>query len=214
MATNVAAARGFLGGLNACINCAGILGAGRVLGRDGAMALEHFSKTVMVNLVGSFNVAKAAAAVPLTRTGMVVGTAQYVSPEQAQGLDVDGRSDLYSVGCLLYELLTGRPPFVGDSPVSVAYQHVREDPQPPSAYNPAVTPALDAVILTGLAKDREQRYPSAVAFSRDIAAVVAGRAPDGRVVALVSDVRRRGADVAKPQLVFAPAEGPGQGGTA
>src|SRR5690625_1314744 len=84
----------------------------------------------------------------------------------------------------MYELLTGRPPFTGDTPVSIAYQHVREEPLAPSAYNPAITPAMDAVILTGLAKDRDRRYPSAVAFSRDISAVVTGREPklvDGAV---------------------------------
>src|SRR5690606_19157153 len=97
--------------------------------------------------------------------------------EQARGQLVDARSDIYSAACVMFEMLTGRPPFTGDTPVSIAYQHVREEPTPASAFNPAVTPALDAVILTGLAKDREQRYPSAVAFSRDIASVVAGHAP-------------------------------------
>ncbi|ATG50988.1 serine/threonine protein kinase [Brachybacterium vulturis] len=113
----------------------------------------------------------------MTATQAVMGTAQYLSPEQARGQLVDARSDIYSAACVMFEMLTGRPPFTGDTPVSIAYQHVREEPHPPSAYNPAVTPALDAVILTGLTKDREQRYPSAVAFSRDIAAVVSGRAP-------------------------------------
>ena len=75
----------------------------------------------------------------MTQTSAVIGTAQYLSPEQARGEQVDARSDLYSTGCLLYELLTGRPPFVGDSPVSVAYQHVREDPVPPSQIDPDVS---------------------------------------------------------------------------
>src|SRR5699024_3486413 len=77
----------------------------------------------------------------------------------------------------MFEMLTGRPPFTGDTPVSIAYQHVREEPHPPSAYNPAITPAMDAVILTGLTKDREQRYPSVVAAARASAACGAGRAP-------------------------------------
>ena len=72
----------------------------------------------------------------MTQTAQVIGTAQYLSPEQARGEQVDARSDLYSTGCLLYELLTGRPPFIGDSPVAVAYQHVREDPVPPSQVDP------------------------------------------------------------------------------
>nr|WP_281065032.1 Stk1 family PASTA domain-containing Ser/Thr kinase [Brachybacterium sacelli] len=139
---------------------------------------------VMINDAGAvkvmdFGIARAIADATsaMTATQAVMGTAQYLSPEQARGQLVDARSDIYSAACVMYELMTGRPPFTGDTPVSIAYQHVREEPQPPSAYNPAITPALDAVILTGLAKDREERYPSAVAFSRDIAAVVAGRAP-------------------------------------
>lgn len=139
---------------------------------------------IMINSAGAvkvmdFGIARAVADATsaMTATQAVMGTAQYLSPEQARGQLVDARSDIYSAACVMFEMLTGRPPFTGDTPVSIAYQHVREEPQPPSAFNPAVTPAMDAVILTGLAKDREQRYPSAVAFSRDIAAVVAGRAP-------------------------------------
>src|SRR5438046_4007394 len=95
-----------------------------------------------------------AAQSPITQPAQVIGTAQYLSPEQAQGHSVDARSDLYSTGCLLFELLTGRPPFLGDSPVAIAYQHVGEAPPRPSAYNPDVSPALDAVVLHALAKDR------------------------------------------------------------
>ena len=129
--------------------------------------------------VMDFGIARAVADATsaMTATQAVMGTAQYLSPEQARGQLVDARSDIYSAACVMFEMLTGRPPFTGDTPVSIAYQHVREDPAAPSAYNPAVTPAMDAVILTGLAKDREERYPSAVAFSRDIAAVVSGREP-------------------------------------
>ena len=83
----------------------------------------------------------------LTGTSMVIGTAAYLSPEQAQGHQVDLRSDLYSTGCLLYELLLGRPPFVGDSSISVAYQHVREVATPPSQLDPALGPELDALVL-------------------------------------------------------------------
>ena len=86
----------------------------------------------------------------MTQTAAVIGTAQYLSPEQARGETVDARSDLYSTGCLLYELLVGRPPFTGDSPVSVAYQHVREAPVPPSTLDPEVTPGMDAVVLLSL----------------------------------------------------------------
>jgi eukaryotic-like serine/threonine-protein kinase len=111
----------------------------------------------------------------MTQTSAVIGTAQYLSPEQARGQQVDARSDLYSTGCLLYELLTGRPPFVGDSPVSVAYQHVREEPVPPSQLDPDLSPAVDAVVLRALTKDRERRYQSADDMRRDVAAARAGR---------------------------------------
>ena len=163
---------------------------------------------VMINDSGAvkvmdFGIARAVADATsaMTATQAVMGTAQYLSPEQARGQLVDARSDIYSAACVMYEMMTGRPPFTGDTPVSIAYQHVREHPQPPSAYNPAITPALDAVILTGLAKDREQRYPSAVAFSRDIAAVVGGRAP--ALVAGAEPVGAPGTDTA-PTTVLSP----------
>ena len=91
------------------------------------------------------SVAQASAAV--TQTAAVIGTAQYLSPEQARGEQVDARSDVYSAGCLLYELLTGTPPFTGDSAVAVAYQHVREDPIPPSRLNPDISLAVDAIVF-------------------------------------------------------------------
>jgi len=111
----------------------------------------------------------------MTQTSAVIGTAQYLSPEQARGEQVDARSDLYSTGCLLFELLTGRPPFVGDSPVSVAYQHVREAPVPPSQLDPDVPAAADTIVLKSLAKDRADRYQTADDMRRDIAAALAGR---------------------------------------
>src|SRR5699024_8682925 len=81
------------------------------------------------------------------------GTAQYLSPEQARGERVDARSDIYSLGCVLYEILAGEPPFVGDSPVAVAYQHVSEEPSPPSQINPAISRELDAVVLRAMSKN-------------------------------------------------------------
>jgi eukaryotic-like serine/threonine-protein kinase len=109
--------------------------------------------------VMDFGIARAVAdtSATMTQTAAVIGTAQYLSPEQARGETVDSRSDLYSTGCLLYELLVGRPPFVGDSPVSVAYQHVRETPLPPSQLDPEISPEIDAVVLKALAKDRSER---------------------------------------------------------
>jgi serine/threonine protein kinase/beta-lactam-binding protein with PASTA domain len=127
--------------------------------------------------VMDFGIARAIAdtAATMTQTQSVVGTAQYLSPEQAQGNTVDARSDLYSTGCLLYELLTGRTPFVGDSPVSIAYQHVGEVPQPPSVYQPGLSADLDAVVLHALVKDRDERYQDAAQFRSDLAAARSGR---------------------------------------
>ncbi|MGW3634899.1 Stk1 family PASTA domain-containing Ser/Thr kinase [Streptomyces sp. NPDC005122] len=111
----------------------------------------------------------------MTQTAAVIGTAQYLSPEQAKGEQVDARSDLYSAGCLLYELLTVRPPFVGDSPVAVAYQHVREEPQPPSVFDPEITPEMDAIVLKALVKDPNYRYQSADEMRQDIEACLDGQ---------------------------------------
>ncbi len=114
----------------------------------------------------------------LTEAAAVIGTAQYFSPEQASGKPVDQRSDLYSVGCLLFELLTGRPPFVGESSISVAYQHVREVPATPSELNPALGPAVDALVLKALAKDPDLRYQSAQEMSADLVPLLADPAAD------------------------------------
>ncbi|MFD8567122.1 Stk1 family PASTA domain-containing Ser/Thr kinase [Streptomyces sp. NPDC059639] len=111
----------------------------------------------------------------MTQTAAVIGTAQYLSPEQAKGEQVDARSDLYSTGCLLYELLTVRPPFVGDSPVAVAYQHVREEAQPPSVFDSEITPEMDAIVLKALTKDPDYRYQSADEMRADIEACLDGQ---------------------------------------
>ncbi|MEH3034148.1 MAG: Stk1 family PASTA domain-containing Ser/Thr kinase [Aeromicrobium erythreum] len=127
--------------------------------------------------VMDFGIARAIAdaSSAMTQTAAVIGTAQYLSPEQARGETVDARSDIYSTGCLLYELLTGRPPFVGDSPVSVAYQHVREDARPPSQLNPDVTAAVDHLVAKSLAKRVDDRYQSAADMRRDIERAIAGQ---------------------------------------
>jgi eukaryotic-like serine/threonine-protein kinase len=127
--------------------------------------------------VMDFGIARAVAdaSSTMTQTAAVVGTAQYLSPEQARGETVDSRSDVYSTGCLLYELLTGRPPFVGESPVSVAYQHVREQAAPPSTLDPELSPEIDAIVMKSLTKDVEQRYQSASAMRADIERCLAGQ---------------------------------------
>ena len=126
--------------------------------------------------VMDFGIARAVsdAQATMTQTAQVIGTAQYLSPEQARGERVDARSDLYSTGCLLYELLTGRPPFLGDSPVAIAYQHVRENPVPPSHLDPEIPPWADSIVLRAMAKDPAQRYQSAADMRTDIQRALSG----------------------------------------
>jgi eukaryotic-like serine/threonine-protein kinase len=126
--------------------------------------------------VMDFGIARATsdAQATMTQTAQVIGTAQYLSPEQARGERVDARSDLYSVGCLLYELLTGRPPFTGDSPVAIAYQHVRENPIPPSRVDPELPSWADPITLRAMAKDPADRYQSANEMRSDIQRALSG----------------------------------------
>ncbi|RPK62317.1 Serine/threonine-protein kinase PknB [Streptomyces sp. ADI96-02] len=122
----------------------------------------------------------------MTQTGMVVGTPQYLSPEQALGRGVDARSDLYSVGVMLFQLLTGRIPFDADSALAIAYAHVQEDPGAPSAVNRSVTPAMDALVARALKKNPNERFPSAAAMRDETLRVLnasAGRAEAPAIVA-------------------------------
>ncbi|MDX6310841.1 MAG: eukaryotic-like serine/threonine-protein kinase [Streptomyces sp.] len=160
----------------------GILQALEYSHRSGIVHRDIKPANVMLTRTGQvkvmdFGIARAMgdSGMTMTQTAAVIGTAQYLSPEQAKGEQVDARSDLYSTGCLLYELLTVRPPFVGDSPVAVAYQHVREEPQPPSVYDPEVTPEMDAIVLKALTKDPDYRYQSADEMRADIEACLDGQ---------------------------------------
>jgi beta-lactam-binding protein with PASTA domain len=161
---------------------AGVLDALGYSHKAGIIHRDIKPANVMLTQNGSikvmdFGIARAVAdtSATMTQTAAVIGTAQYLSPEQARGETVDARSDLYSAGCLLYELLVGRPPFTGDSPVSVAYQHVREAPVPPSQIDPVISPDIDAITLKALAKDPADRYQSAREMKADITRVLAGQ---------------------------------------
>ncbi|MFD7534116.1 MULTISPECIES: Stk1 family PASTA domain-containing Ser/Thr kinase [unclassified Streptomyces] len=160
----------------------GILQALEYSHRNGIVHRDIKPANVMLTRTGQvkvmdFGIARAMgdSGMTMTQTAAVIGTAQYLSPEQAKGEQVDARSDLYSTGCLLYELLTVRPPFVGDSPVAVAYQHVREEPQAPSNFDAEITPEMDAIVLKALVKDPDYRYQSADEMRADIEAYLDGQ---------------------------------------
>ncbi|NEK60155.1 Stk1 family PASTA domain-containing Ser/Thr kinase [Geodermatophilus sabuli] len=150
--------------------------------RNGIVHRDVKPGNVMLTPEGSvkvmdFGIARAVSdsAATMTSTAAVIGTAQYLSPEQARGEGVDARSDVYSLGCMLYELVTGAPPFTGDSPVAVAYQHVREDPRLPSSINPAIPPDLDAILLKAMSKNPANRYQSAADMRNDLLRALAGQ---------------------------------------
>jgi serine/threonine-protein kinase len=149
-----------------------------IIHRDIKPANVMLTSTGQVKVM-DFGIARAVAdtSASMTQTAAVIGTAQYLSPEQARGETVDNRSDVYAAGCLLYELLVGEPPFKGDSPVSVAYQHVRELPVRPSLLDSVITPDMDAITLKALEKDPEKRYQSAKEMRDDIARLLAGLSP-------------------------------------
>jgi serine/threonine-protein kinase len=166
----------------------GVLTALEYSHRAGVVHRDIKPGNVMVTRAGQvkvmdFGIARAISdsSATVAQTTAILGTAQYFSPEQAKGETVDARSDLYSTGVVLYEMMTGRPPFKADSPVAVAYQHVSEQPRTPSEVNPQIGESMDAVILRALEKDKRDRYSSAAEFRDDLEAVAAGRKPAARL---------------------------------
>jgi len=158
-----------------------ILNAARFAHRKGIIHRDLKPQNVLIDdegraRVADFGIARGGENSDITATGSVMGTAQYLSPEQAQGKPTTPRSDIYSIGVILYEALTGRVPFEGDSAVAVALKQVSEAPRRPSAINPEIPPALDAVVMRALAKDPDARFKDADAFLRALDA--AERAPD------------------------------------
>ncbi|GAC57713.1 serine/threonine protein kinase PknB [Gordonia hirsuta DSM 44140 = NBRC 16056] len=152
--------------------------------RAGIVHRDMKPANVMIDHTGAvkvmdFGIARAMddTSATMTQTSAVMGTAQYLSPEQARGIKVDPRSDIYSMGCVLFELITGEPPFTGDSPIAVAHQHVHEDPRRPSQVNPDISPELDSVVMKAMSKNPANRYQTSAEFRSDLIKVIAGGKP-------------------------------------
>jgi len=163
--------------------------------RHGIVHRDVKPANIMLNRAGAvkvmdFGIARAVSdgQATMTATSAVIGTAQYLSPEQARGESVDARSDVYATGCVLYELLTGQPPFTGDSPVAIAYQHVREAPRPPSEAKPGLPKELDAIVLKALNKNPLNRYQTAAEMRSDLVRALSGQAV--QATPLMSDDER------------------------
>jgi serine/threonine protein kinase len=147
--------------------------------------------------VTDFGIARVGAS-QMTEAGSIVGTAQYLSPEQARGAPVDARSDLYSLGIVLYELLTGKVPFTGDSPVEIAMKHLNELPKAPSSLRPEIPRDLDLVILRALAKDPDERYASAEEMDADLARIEQGLSVSSRTAEAETRIMTAPTNVVRP----------------
>jgi serine/threonine-protein kinase len=189
-----------------------ILRAARFAHRHGVVHRDIKPHNVIVDDEGrakvtDFGIARAGAS-DMTETGSIMGTAQYLSPEQAQGHPVDERADLYSIGIVLYELLTGSPPFDAESPVTIALKQVSEEPVPPMQLNPAVSPALDAVVMRAVRKDPASRFQDADEFIAALESAMAGRyvetvaVAEDPVAALEEEDRRNWSRIAVIALIL------------
>src|SRR4051812_34020455 len=187
--------------------------------RNGVVHRDVKPGNIMITAAGhvkvaDFGIARAIAGgtdEALTQTGSVMGTATYFSPEQAQGHDVDQTSDLYSLGCVMYEMATGKPPFNGDSPVAIAYKHVQEAPVPPRRLNPAVPAAFEAITLKLLAKRPDDRYSSADELRADLRRFMRGQpvlADPAAVAAPVAASTQAAPPVVPTPVPVVPAEPP------
>jgi len=181
-------AKGVIAQREACLIVEDVLTALEYSHKAGVVHRDIKPGNIMITKTGQvkvmdFGIARAVAesSSSVEQTTAILGTAAYFSPEQAKGDTVDARTDMYSAGVVLYELLAGSVPFTGDSAVSVAYQHVSERPVAPSERNAAVSPALDRVVLRALAKDKTKRYESAAEFKRYLKQAAQGEMPDFEV---------------------------------
>ncbi|MBQ1427525.1 MAG: Stk1 family PASTA domain-containing Ser/Thr kinase, partial [Aeriscardovia sp.] len=191
----------------------GILNALEYSHKMGIIHRDIKPSNVMVSEQGvvkvmDFGIARALddSATTMTQSQGVVGTAQYLSPEQAKGENIDMRSDLYSAGCVLYEMLTGRPPFSGDSPVAIAYQHVSQVATPPSSIIPGLPKIWDSVVAKAMTKDRQNRYSTAAEFKRDVQAILSGQKASVEDYNPLSDLHKPSQDAEKTQVALPPSQ--------
>src|SRR5438552_103568 len=185
-----------------------ILGALAFAHRNGIVHRDIKPHNIVVRKDGrlkvtDFGIARSGAS-QMTEAGSIVGTAQYLSPEQARGAPVDARSDLYSLGIVLYEMLTGKVPFTGDAPVEIAMKHLTAVPEPPSKLRPDVPHDLDAIVMRALAKEPDQRYGSAEEMDADLARVARGVAVSSKTEDAMTQVLSGAGIAAAPMLVQRP----------